>query len=110
VICLLNTINGCFIFLPGRPLSLNPQGAIVFPDDGISFIHRDETLSRVHGQHGEAHAEVRCEDFVPAETLDLVVVGAGEGDSLHRDKDNVLPRNKSFSSCRIEPGLSPPLF
>ncbi len=37
--------------------------ALVFPDDGVSFIHRDETLSRVHGQHGEAHAEVRCQDI-----------------------------------------------
>ncbi len=53
------------------------DGAVVVQDDGIPFVHGNESFARVHGQHREAHAEVRREDFVAAQALNLVVVGAG---------------------------------
>ena len=67
----------------GFPLLLDPQGAVVFPDDSVALVDRDEAVARVEGEHGEAHAEVGREDLVAAEALDFVVVGAGVGEALH---------------------------
>ena len=70
-------------FQTGRPLFFYPQGAVVLQDYGVAFIHGDESLARVHRQHGEAHTEIWGQDFVAAQALDLVVVGAGESDFIH---------------------------
>ena len=67
----------------GFPLLLDPQGAVVFPDDGVALIDGDKAVARVERQHGEAHAEIGREDLVSAEALDFVVVRAGVGEALH---------------------------
>lgn len=68
-------------------LPFDPQRTIVLPDDRVPFIHGDKPVPRVHGQHGEPHAEIRSQDPVPAEALDLLVIGAGVSNSFHGSKD-----------------------
>ena len=58
-------------------LLLNAERAIVFTDDDISFVHGNEAFARIHREHREAHAEVRRQDFVSAETFHFGVVRAG---------------------------------
>ena len=67
-------------------LLLNVERVIVFKDDDISFVHGDEAFTCVYREHREAHAEIRRQDFVPAETFHFVVVRAGVEEFMHMKK------------------------
>ena len=62
---------------------LDPQGAVIFQDDGVALVHGHEPVARVNGQHREPHAEIRRQNPVAAKTLDLVVVCAGVEEMEH---------------------------
>ena len=63
----------------------DPEGAVVFADDGFAFVHGDVAVAvaGVHGEHREAHTEVGCKDLVSEEVLDLFVIVSGIDDSVH---------------------------
>lgn len=58
-------------------LFFDSQGAVVFPDDDISFVYRDKAVPGVNRQHRKPHAEIRREDFVSTQALDFIVIGPG---------------------------------
>ena len=60
-----------------QSLPLDPQGAVIFQDDGVALVHGHEPVARVNRQHREPHTEIRRQNPVAAKTLDLVVVRAG---------------------------------
>ena len=80
--------------------SFYPQGAVVFQDDDVPFVDGDETFAGVDRQHGKAHAEVRGEDSVPAEGLDLIVIGAGILNAFHKAKIRKPFINFAVVTCR----------
>ena len=62
---------------------LDPQGAVIFQDDGVALVHGHEPVACVNRQHREPHAEIRRQDPVAAKTLDLVIVRAGVKEAEH---------------------------
>ena len=64
-------------------LFFNPQGAVIFQDDGVTLVHGHEPVARVNRQHREPHAEIRRQNPVAAKTLDLFVVRAGVKEVVH---------------------------
>ena len=66
-----------------QALFLNPQGAVIFQDDGVALVHSLEPGARVNRQHREPHAEIRRQNPVATKTLDLVVVSAGVKEAEH---------------------------
>ena len=40
-------------------LFFNPQGAVIFQDDGVALVHSHEPAASVNRQHREPHAEIR---------------------------------------------------
>ena len=73
-----------------QSLPLNPQGAVIFQDDGVTFVHSHEPVASVNRQHREPHTEIRRQDPVPTETFDFVVVGAGVEEAVHKVKDVLI--------------------
>ena len=64
-------------------LFFDPQGAVIFQDDGVALVHGHEPVARVDGQHREPHTEIRRQDPVAAKALDFVVIRAGVEEMEH---------------------------
>ena len=60
-----------------QALLLDPQGAVIFQDDGVALVHGHEPVARVNRQHREPHTEIRRQNPVAAKTPDLIVIRAG---------------------------------